>query len=173
MTTVMKTVRNVENKHEMLVLFFSYKSYLSNFYRCNFKAKGIEFTSMEQFFHYKKAELFKDKQSMVKILKTDNPVTQKHLGRKVTNFNQQVWSEKSYQIMKQGLYYKFSQNPVLKELLLQIPNAKFVEASPFDTIWGIGIGIDHENATMPSKWRGLNLLGKALNEVRDSLRDVA
>lgn len=168
----MSVVQNVENKSEKLVLFFTGKSYLSNFYRCTFEADGIKFTSNEQFFHYQKARLFKDETIMNKILATNDPKEQKRLGRKVKNYNESVWARKSYMIMKQGLYYKFEQNPILKERLLSISNARFVEASPYDTKWGIGIGANHPNTASPSKWPGTNLLGKALDEVRDILKDM-
>lgn len=165
-------VHNVENKNEILVLFFSGRSYLSNFYRCRFDVDGVQFTSTEQFFHYQKAHMFKDKNSMDKILATNDPKEQKRLGRKVKNYKENVWSDKCYMIMKQGLYAKFEQNPVLKERLLSISNARFVEASPYDRKWGIGISADHPNAASPSKWHGTNLLGQALSEVRDMLKEM-
>ena len=48
---------------------------------------------------------------------------------------------------------------------------KFVEASPLDGIWGIKC----DEATAKddeSNWNGLNLLGKALNEVRGILKSL-
>jgi ribA/ribD-fused uncharacterized protein len=44
-----------------------------------------------------------------------------------------------------------------------------VEASPRDRIWGIGMSAGHRDASRPSRWRGLNLLGFALMNVRDQL----
>ena len=44
-----------------------------------------------------------------------------------------------------------------------------VEASPLDRIWGIGLAADSEFAEVPSRWRGLNLLGFALMEARARL----
>ena len=51
--------------------------------------------------------------------------------------------------MKGGLEAKISQNPELKIKLINTNNAILVEASPYDTVWGIG----------------LNLLEKALMDV--------
>lgn len=104
-------VRNLEGKSEILVLFFPGKSYLSNFYRCSFEVDGVQFTSTEQFFQYQKAHVFNDKNSMIKILATNDPKEQKRLGRKVKNYEESVWSSKCYMIMKRGLYAKFEQNP--------------------------------------------------------------
>ena len=44
-----------------------------------------------------------------------------------------------------------------------------VEASPRDRIWGIGMGKANPDAENPLRWRGTNLLGFALTEVRDQL----
>jgi ribA/ribD-fused uncharacterized protein len=165
----MKVVQNSENKSEMLVLFFSRSSYLSNFYKSTFTVHGIKFTSMEQFFHYSKAFIFKDYASMQSILRTDEPNRQKAIGRKVKNYDDSTWSDKCYMIMIEGLYAKFSQNDTLKKKLLSIPNARFVEASPYDKKWGIGLNINHRDVSKPSKWPGQNMLGEALMEVRDDL----
>ena len=45
-----------------------------------------------------------------------------------------------------------------------------MEASPYDTIWGIGLAAEDPRAKDPSQWRGQNLLGFALMEVRDEIR---
>jgi predicted NAD-dependent protein-ADP-ribosyltransferase YbiA (DUF1768 family) len=44
-----------------------------------------------------------------------------------------------------------------------------VEASPSDRIWGIGLTADDPRAANPASWRGLNLLGFALGDVRTTL----
>jgi predicted NAD-dependent protein-ADP-ribosyltransferase YbiA (DUF1768 family) len=47
-----------------------------------------------------------------------------------------------------------------------------VEAGPYDTVWGIGLSAAQPEARRPSQWRGLNLLGFALMDVRRDLRDA-
>ena len=58
----------------------------------------------------------------------------------------------------------------LKEFLLNAGDRVLVEASPVDTIWGIGLAADDSGALDPNKWQGLNLLGFALMCVRDQLK---
>lgn len=60
----------------------------------------------------------------------------------------------------------------LKKILLATGDSVLVEASSYDAIWGIKMASNDENATNPLKWRGSNLLGFALMEVRDELRRV-
>lgn len=46
-----------------------------------------------------------------------------------------------------------------------------VEASPFDGIWGVKLGIEDLRIEDPNQWCGENLLGFALMEARDILRE--
>ena len=59
------------------------------------------------------------------------------------------------------------QNTELGEFLCNTGNKVLVEASPFDTIWGIGMSERDEGVTNPHNWKGTNHLGFALMEVRD------
>ena len=60
----------------------------------------------------------------------------------------------------------------LREFLLSTGDSVLVEASPYDAIWGIRLAASSPEAQDPMKWRGQNLLGFALMEVRDELRRV-
>ena len=112
---------------------------------------------------FKKAELFGDTSSMAKILDTKDPRTMKTLGRKVSGFVESVWVKNREQIVFDANYYKFTQNQKLKDLILSKVGMKFVEASPYDSIWGIG----YNTRDAPHNYNswGLNLLGKALDRV--------
>lgn len=57
----------------------------------------------------------------------------------------------------------------MADFLLQTDDKVLVEASPVDAIWGIGFAADDDRADDPARWRGLNLLGFALMQVRDEL----
>ena len=115
--------------------------------------------------------LFGDTAVAGAILLTDNPAEQKDLGRMVSNYNDAAWAAVRVDIMVEGLFEKFNQNTKLKDALLATGNTVLVEASPYDTIWGIGYAEDHPNATDSTKWRGQNLLGITLMKVRDRLQE--
>ncbi|MGM0197262.1 NADAR family protein [Enterococcus sp. AZ180] len=111
--------------------------------------------------------LFKDKEVADKIMLAKYPKDAKYLGRQVRNYDDKIWSEKRYEIMVSVLKEKFHQNLYLENKLRKTGNSTLVEASPYDKIWGVGT--DYKHALNPNNWRGQNLLGKALMEVRESL----
>lgn len=57
----------------------------------------------------------------------------------------------------------------LKAALLETGDRELVEASPRDKIWGVGFGAERAESER-RRW-GLNLLGKALVETRNRLRE--
>ena len=119
-----------------------------------------------------KARIFKDEEVEKEIMNTSDPKLMKALGRKVRNFAPEVWDKLKYSIVLNGNYYKFTQNKEMMDFLLSTGDKILVEASPMDTIWGIGFGKENEKAKNVAMWRGQNLLGFALMEVRDEIRKV-
>lgn len=144
----------------------------SNFARAEFTHKGISFYSVEQFFMWNKAKLFKDEKVADKILTEENPLRIKQLGRKVFAFDKKVWDERFYSILKNGMYLKFSQNPELKEKLLSTGDAILAEANLYDKFYGIGLNANVAPQAVQdvNSWKGENITGKALMEVREYIR---
>ena len=141
----------------------------SQWYIRSFTLDGITFNCAEQYMMWKKAMLFGDKATAAKILAEPKPEKQKELGRSVRPFDTAIWDKACYEIVKAGNLAKFQQNPDLAAELKSTAPTTLVEASPVDRIWGIGLAADHPDAQGPTKWRGKNLLGKVLTEVRDLL----
>lgn len=146
------------------------KTCFSQWWLSSFKVEKVTYKTAEHWMMAKKAELFQDEEVLEKILQADSPAEAKKLGRDVRNYDDKLWLENRYEIVKQGNYHKFSQNKDLKTFLLNTKDRVLVEASPVDSIWGIGMASDHKDALNPEKWQGLNLLGFALMEVRDELK---
>lgn len=145
------------------------KECLSQWYPARFTADGWEYFNTEQYMMAEKARLFNDEESWKNIYFETDPKIIKKLGRTVKNFDSDLWDSKKYDIVVEGNYRKFSQNNRLKNYLLGTNNSILVEASPYDKIWGVGLSEHNHNIKDPSKWKGLNLLGKALMEVRSKL----
>ena len=127
------------------------------------------FANCEQYMMFEKAMLFQDFPSARAIIATSNPKEVKRLGRLVRGFDERVWSQHREQIVFQGNYHKFTQNLDFKNYLANSGRKIFVEASPYDKIWGIGLDKSDPAARDPRNWKGLNLLGRAITTVRDKL----
>ena len=136
----------------------------SQWYYSLFSEDGKTFSCAEQYMMYYKALVFNDLMSCEKILNTPDPRLVKQLGRQIKNFNEHTWKRHRSTIVENGNYLKFTQNLELLEELRKIPiGTNFIEASPYDRIWGIGYSKEHAENHVDD-W-GLNLLGKALEKV--------
>ena len=121
---------------------------------------------------FQKAILFNDYETAEKILDTGNVRTQKELGRQVKGFDNGLWAVNCRRIVYEANKYKFAQNRQLLDELLATRGTTLVEASPYDTIWGIGMTKDDEGATDRSKWKGKNWLGHILTLLRDDFENT-
>ena len=146
------------------------KSCFSQWWLADFVVAGVTYRSTEHWMMAEKARLFADKDALARILAVSSPAEAKKLGREIQDFEPAVWEAYKYEIVKKGNVHKFSQHLNLKQFLLATNDRVLVEASPVDTIWGIGLAADAPNAENPACWQGPNLLGFALMEVRDQLR---
>lgn len=144
--------------------------YLSNWYLADFVIDGVTYTSVEQYMMYIKANTFCDLKVANKIMSTSDVKVIKSLGRSVSNYNDAIWSDIRYKVVYDALLAKFSQNDDLRKLLLDTGDSLLVECALKDTIWGIGLSMNDPNRLDKSKWKGKNLLGKALMKVREKLR---
>ncbi len=146
------------------------QSCFSQWFASGFELEGIHYPSAEHFMMAGKALLFDDRETHSRILKAVTPADVKQLGREVRGFDDARWTEARFEIVVRGNLAKFSQHPALGEYLLSTTDQVLVEASPVDRIWGIGLAAEDPKASRPEQWRGLNLLGYALMEVRERLQ---
>jgi ribA/ribD-fused uncharacterized protein len=179
------------------IYFYGIKNdyaYMSNFYQSTFYENKIKYNCSEQYFMYYKCLTFDttNNELLEKILNESSPTKIKKLGRSVNNYNEEIWSNKRYEIMVNALRLKFSQNDNIKDKLLKTENKNLYEASQFDRIWGIGYsaknaikmnlskhcgdkelfsGVSTEENTKDKSKFGNNLLGKALMEIRNELKN--
>ncbi|SDT80050.1 NADAR family protein [Actinoplanes derwentensis] len=142
---------------------------LSQWFPSVFRVDGVEFATAEHYMMWRKAKLFGDEVMAGKILAAGHPHEAKKLGGRVAGFDQRIWDEHRMPIVVAGNLAKFSADPALRDYLTATGDRILVEASPMDRIWGIGLTRDDERAADPYRWRGLNLLGFALMEVRARL----
>lgn len=149
---------------------FFWKSCLSNWTPSKFSVDlfdGKVFNCGEQYMMYVKALIFNDTHTASLIMSSSNPKEIKALGRKVQNFDNYVWDKCKYRVMKTGLLARFKQDKRARTELLSHKGKIFVEASPYDKIWGIGYEAKDALSNIDN-W-GENLLGKILTEISEEL----
>lgn len=168
---------------EQYVFFFTEKDFFSNWFIARFSdnkawkwnpevESSISFGCVEQYMMWRKASLFKAYDVALAILsgsrqrKNEKPQAYyKRMGREVPNYDEEVWQLNREAIVKRGMYLKYTQNPELKEVLLQYRGKQFVEASPYDAIYGIKMGMWDVGVENPDNWKGENLLGEWHNHL--------
>ncbi|CZT48093.1 uncharacterized protein RSE6_08746 [Rhynchosporium secalis] len=108
-------------------------SYLSQWDPSPFtvESTGITYTTAEQYMTHQKALLFSDSEIAVKILSSTSPKEQKYLGRKASNFFDEVGRDEG--VLK-------GEGVSLRNRLLGTMEREIVEASPRGRIWGVGFG---------------------------------
>jgi len=144
-------------------------SCFSQWYDAGFEHDGVRYATAEHYMMAGKARLFGDEEILAKVLACHTPDKVKALGRRIRGFDDARWARARYAVVVQGNLAKFTQNAALGAFLRSTGDQVLVEASPVDTVWGIGLAQDHADACNPARWKGLNLLGFALMEVRARL----
>lgn len=145
--------------------------YLSNWYMLEFEVDHVIFSSMEQYMMYRKACLFQDRVAANEILAVNDVAEIKAIGRKVSGYDDIIWSGMRQIIVYNGLIEKFRHNDEPRRMLLETGDAIFAECAVKDRIWGIGLSMTDGDRFYMDKWRGQNLLGFALMEVRNKLAE--
>lgn len=144
----------------------------SQWFESPFCLDNITFQTAEHWMMAKKALLFNDYISFEKICQSKTPENAKKLGKEVKGFNQEIWDSNKVDIVKLGNIHKFNQYPELAKFLINTADKVIVEASPSDLIWGIGLVQNDENIENIYLWRGENLLGFILMEVREFFNKI-
>lgn len=144
-----------------IVYFYGSSEPFSNWYKCDFKMENMLFNCSEQALMYFKALHFRDTEIAKKILKIKNPRKQKELGRQISNYDDKEWSAIRQNIMTEILKHKFNSEK-LKHLKEKYKGYEFVEASPYDKIWGVGLDEKNDKILDKKNWIGQNLLGQSI-----------
>jgi hypothetical protein len=142
----------------------------------NVYVEGKDYWLREQWMMHLKALIFargENKQHNLdiaeQIMSTTNPAIIKGLGRQVKGYDETVWNACRFKVVVNGNYLQFTQNKEMKDILMSTNDRELVEASAKDAIWGIGFNESAAKKVEKSQW-GTNLLGKAIMEVRDYLK---
>ncbi len=150
---------------------YFWRGEFSNWYPCIFRYEDHTFYNSEQAFMWVKAKFFDDDEIAKQLLVETNPQYAKALGRKVKNFNDEMWAVASFPAMIAVNYAKWSSSHFMMDTILSTNPKILVEASPYDKIWGVGLRQDDDLILDKNNWKGMNLLGKALMNVRKEIME--
>lgn len=151
---------------------------LSQWWASKFTVDGVEYNCAEQYMMAMKAKLFGDHATLEKIMNARGPWNtqgefnayprdQKEFGRRVENFEFAKWDAVNMDIVFRANAARYQNDEQFWEMLRHTGDRLIVEASPYDTVWGIGLDVDHPDAFNKVAWRGENRLGRVLTSVRD------
>ncbi len=117
-----------------------------------------------------KAIIFGDRETADKIMAETSPKKMQDFGRTVKNYNDKIWDAKRDSALDAIEYARCTQIDYLNTLLLSTGDAILVEASPIDSIWGIGLSVEDAKKTPDTEWPGQNRLGKCMTRVKNMIK---
>ncbi|MFI4978287.1 MAG: NADAR family protein [Solirubrobacterales bacterium] len=124
------------------------------------------FKTAEHALMHAKALMMGDAETAAKILEAPSPYLAKKLGREVKDYDEAKWVAGRRAAMVRILRRKASQHDEIRYALEDTRDARLVEASPLDSVWGSGCGTKQ---AMTGKFKGENLLGQCWEQVRGDM----
>ena len=152
-----------------MVLFYDESCPFSQWSAHSFVHDNITYKTAEHFMMYKKAILMRDFNTAQKILTSSGPAEAKKLGRQISPFSPTRWNNQKQEVVHTGNMLKFSQNADIWRMLCATKGKKMVEAAGNDKVWGCGLVYTDPRIHNPKNWKGKNLLGNALDQVKSKL----
>lgn len=153
--------------------FYTRTHPLSQWWAVPFQVDGVTYPTAEHYMMAEKARIFGDAEALRQVLGTRDPAEAKRIGRSVRGYSDEIWVGRRVEVVVRGNLAKFRQGDEIRAYLLQTGDRILVEASPTDQVWGIGLDSVDRRVMDPRRWRGQNLLGFALMDVRDQLRGAS
>ena len=129
------------------------------------------FTSVTQYIEYSKAMLFGDRETAARILREHDPYMQRGLGAGIEGFDEFRWNGQLGAVLYRGLAAKFAQRPNLVRDLVGTGDKLLAYCSPSDCVLGTGLWRGAPEAGDSSRWKGRNLLGFTLMELRNAWQE--
>lgn len=145
---------------------------LSPWYTSPFTDGSRKFSSAEQYVMYHKALLHGDESRAARIACASDPCIATYIGNRIENYNPEMWSFCSGDIVYHANMLKFTQSVALTKYMLSLPpDSVLVYTHPWDDAWGVTLNSsDYYYIRDPENWPGENCMGFIIMRVRDDLR---
>ena len=131
------------------------------------KYKDISFKSAEHMYQYYKCTQLSQNNLADEVKEAITSMIAKNLASTITNTSK--WTNHSIPVMRVVLQAKAGSCPEFKSVLVNSGNSLFVQATD-DKFWGCGIlSTTNVASTLPSYYKGKNMLGELMMELREKL----
>ena len=146
--------------------------YLSLKWVVQIEFNGIMYHSVHQALYAELAKSFNDQENLHIIMEADTPNAFHYSLDDIPDkeVNEPKWNELINKLIFDINLIKFNQYPELSLKLLETKNATLGAYIPDDNLIGIGISLDNIQSKNPVNWTGQNILGKALMDIRETLK---
>ena len=148
--------------------FFGEQSILSNFHKSVFTDGKTKYTCVEQYYLQQKSLFFGDKISAQSIMKSEHARRKKAISHRIKGVDESKWNKSARGVMQKACQRKFTQNADLREKLLKT-KGDLVEVNGRDCYFSCGLSLADPNILDKSTWRGENILGQILTQLRNDL----
>ena len=165
----LKPINVTTKSNDTVFGYFGELNPLSNFHPAKFSLEGKTFHCSEQYIQWKKAELFKDVNTMKKVERAKTGHQCKEAGKSISNFKKTVWEQKASELCKPGIRQKFIENKTPRDVLLHKTSGKHIVECTKETPWGCGVTLKDDNCLIPTKWTSQGIMGTMLEEIRQEL----
>jgi ribA/ribD-fused uncharacterized protein len=169
--------RNTEDNVKIVILFAQPDTndygFLSLKWAVEINFNGTKYNSAQQALYAELAKAFNDEIGLQKIMSAESPDEVNYTLDDVPgepDANQTKWNDTTKQLIYDINIAKFNQYPELAARLLETKNAILGADITNDTLIGIGLSLDNIQSKNPVNWTGQNILGKALMDIRQTIR---
>lgn len=139
---------------------------LSSRFESDFSLQGNHFISLAHYMAYQKAIILGAERKSRQILSLSNQSLVDECYCELARMRNPLWDGQQPAIIYQGVAAKYSQNEAARRELLNTGHAIIGACLSDEDVLGIGMPIDDPEALQVDFWKGHNLLGNTLMQVR-------
>jgi ribA/ribD-fused uncharacterized protein len=135
--------------------------------------KGVHYNSVTQGVSVELAKFFNDNEAVKRLMSAYSALDASYKyedANAAKNVTIPQWENKLEEVLFEVNLAKFRQYPELAQKLLETGELELVEANPTDLFTGTGLTLENPDIYFKSKWIGKNMMGIALQKVRQFLQ---
>ena len=132
---------------------------------------GVTYHSAKQALAAELAKTFHDDEGFRMVMDAESPAEVNYQIDDAKEATPELWANTTKRHLYDIQSAKFKQYPELQSRLLSTGDNLLAFYQPKDELLGIGISTDDIHAKNPIHWRGQNLMGTVLMDIRGSLRE--